>query len=290
LLGAASARDQFTPGAAAKSKRHFLGALNFVLQSSLQAIKMDRLSAKSSPRFVEAVRFWEPRRVWYNAALFVVVLLWLGLTWPHFRPAFTLDALGKMLVLALLANVCYCAAYLVEAVIQRVSSGAARRRFRWAVWILGMLLALLIENYWIADEIYPDVHDKQGAVMLGSGEMFRGATGAASNMNFPAPLAVVGFLAASIGLFVAVAAVLIFWFARKPRLARVTSFAIATGAVVYFALLLGVSATSRETLLPRGQEKYFCEIDCHLAYSVLDAKVKDEEGFERLHRHAAYTL
>jgi hypothetical protein len=57
-----------------------------------------------------------------------------------------------------------------------------------------------------------------------------------------------------------------------------TTFAIATGAVVYFALLLGVSATSRETLLPRGHEKYFCEIDCHLAYSVLDVKVKDEDG------------
>lgn len=239
---------------------------------------MEELSAKSNPRFGEAVRFWEPRRVWFNAAQFVVVLLWVGLSWPHFRPALTLEALGKMLVLALLANVCYCAGYLVEVVLQAVSSDIARRRFRWAVWILGMLFALLIENYWIADEIYPDVHEKQGAVMLGSGKMVRGATGAASNMNFPAPLAVMGFLAASIGFFAAVAAVLIFWFARKPRLARATTFAIATGAVAYFALLLGVSATSHETLLPRGQEKYFCEIDCHLAYSVLDVETKNEEG------------
>ena len=236
------------------------------------------LPAKSSPRFGEAVRFWELRRVWYNAALFVVVLLWVGLSWPHFRPAFTLEALGKMLVLALLANVCYCAAYLVEVVLQAVSSDIARRRFRWAVWILGLLLALLLENYWIADEIYPDVQDKQGAVMLGSGEMFRGATGAASNINFPAPLAVMGFLAASTGLFVAGAAVVIFWFARKPKLARAAALAIATGAVAYFALLLAVSATSHETLLPRGQEKYFCEIDCHLAYSVLDVKTRGEEG------------
>jgi len=239
---------------------------------------MGELSAKPSLRFDEAVRFWEPRRVWYNAALFVVVLLWVGLTWPHFRPALTLDALGKMLVLALLANVCYCAAYLVEVGIQAFSSDIARRRFRWAVWILGMLFALLIANYWIADEIYPDVHDKQDAVVLGSGETFRGAAGAASNMNFPAPLAIIGFLAASIGLFVGVAAVLIFWLARKPRLARVTMSVIATGAVVYFALVLGFSATSRETLLPRGEEKYFCEIDCHLAYSVVDVKTKDEEG------------
>ena len=135
---------------------------------------MEELSAKSRPRFYEAVQFWEPWRPWYNAALVAVVLLWLGLTWPHFRPALTPNALGKMFVLALAANVCYCAAYVVEAGIQAVSSDIARRRFRWAVWILGMLLALLIENYWIADEIYPDVYVKQGTVMVGFSEMFRG--------------------------------------------------------------------------------------------------------------------
>ena len=137
---------------------------------------MEELSAKSSPRFDGAVRFWEPRRIWYNAALFIVVLLWLSLTWPHFRPALTLEELGKMLVLALLANVCYCAAYVVEAGIQAVSSHIARRRFRWAVWILGMLLALLVENYWIADEIYPDIYGKQGTVMPRFSEMFCAAT------------------------------------------------------------------------------------------------------------------
>jgi hypothetical protein len=113
--------------------------------------------------------------------------------------------------------------------------------------------------------------------MLGAGEMFRGATGSASNMNFPAPLAVTGFLAASLGTFAAMAAAVIFWFARKPRLARVAAFAICGGMVVYLALLLGFSAGSHETLLGRGQEKYFCEIDCHLAYSVLDVK-RQEQG------------
>ena len=129
---------------------------------------MEEFAVKHRPGSSEAVGFWEPRRLWYNGALFVVVLLWLRLTWPHFRPALTLEALGKMLVLAMLANVCYCAAYVLEAGIQAVSSNIARRRFRWASWILGVLLALLIENYWIADEIYPDVYNKQGSVMLDS--------------------------------------------------------------------------------------------------------------------------
>ena len=224
--------------------------------------------------FREALRFWEQRRIWYNALLFLVVLLWLGVTWPHFRPALTLEALGKMLVLALLANVCYCAAYLPEFFIPSAPE-SIRRVVRWTMWILGTLLALVIENYWIADEIYPDVNQKQGAAMLGAGEMFRGGVIAASNMNFPAPLAVMGFLAGFIGLFVAISAVIIFWFARKHRLARVAAFALGGGAVAYFALLLGFSAGSRETLLSRGQEKYFCEIDCHLAYSVVDVKTQE---------------
>jgi len=228
----------------------------------------------------DSIRYWEPRRIFYNVALTAVVFVWIAGTWPHFRPALTLAALGKMLVLALLANICYCAAYLVEFFLQAVASDRSRRRFRWAVWILGMLLALLVENYWIADEIYPDFNQKEAAVMLGAGEIFRGGAAAASNMNFPAPLAVMGFLAASLGTFVAIAAVVIFWFARKPRLARVAAFAIGGGVVVYLALLLGFSAGSRETLLSRGQEKYFCEIDCHLAYSVVDVKTQEQGAMD----------
>jgi len=30
-------------------------------------------------------------------------------------------------------------------------------RQRWAIWVVGTLLAILFENYWIADEIYPFV-------------------------------------------------------------------------------------------------------------------------------------
>lgn len=39
-------------------------------------------------------------------------------------------------------------------------------------------------------------------------------------------------------------------------------------AGVYLVLLLAVGAMSRAREVAPGQEKYFCEIDCHLAYSV----------------------
>lgn len=62
-----------------------------------------------------------------------------------------------MSVLALLANVCYCAAYLVDIPTQYSSVGAIWRRRRWGLWLMGMLFAIVLENYWIADEIYPFV-------------------------------------------------------------------------------------------------------------------------------------
>lgn len=119
---------------------------------SLAAAQSDQ--GPSEKGLMVAVKFWEPRRLLYNALLFVVVMIWVVKTWPHFRPAMNLEALGIMTVLALLANLCYCAAYLAEILIQNATTSAAWNRQRWALWIVGTLLAILFENYWIADEIY----------------------------------------------------------------------------------------------------------------------------------------
>jgi hypothetical protein len=229
-------------------------------------------NAANAPLFSNALRFWERGRILYNAVLTVVVLLWIALTWPHFRPAMTLGSLEVMVFLALLANVCYCAAYLVEFFMQALLPEASWRRFRQTLWVLGMLFALLLANYWIVDEIYPYANQPPPPI-IGQGANVPPTI--ATNMNFPAPLAVLGFLGVCGGLFVALASILIFWFARKPKFARVAAYAIAGGAVVYCALLFGFSIGSRATTLARGQEKYFCEFDCHLAYSIVDVHAQD---------------
>ncbi len=107
---------------------------------------------------VDAIRYWEPRRIVYNLVLAAVVLGWVVLTWPHFRPAMTLSSLLLLTILALLANVCCCAAYLVDIPIQHSSLSIAWKRRRWGLWLLGTLFAILLANYWIVDEIYPFVH------------------------------------------------------------------------------------------------------------------------------------
>ncbi len=105
----------------------------------------------------DAIRYWESHRVVYNLVLTVVVLAWLVVTWPHFRPAVIGRSGLLLLVLAALANACYCAAYPVDILFQRSPFQAAWKRRRWILWCAGMILAVVLACYWIADEIYPSV-------------------------------------------------------------------------------------------------------------------------------------
>ena len=99
-----------------------------------------------------------------------------------------------------------------------------------------------------------------------------------SNMNFPAPVAVLGFLGGLAGLGLSILAALTFLFVRKAQWARGVAALVGAGAVVYFGLLAGMSLASHEVTLTRGQEKYFCEIDCHLAYSIVSSGVELGDG------------
>src|SRR5215471_17301422 len=111
----------------------------------------------------DALRYWERRRVLYNVLLMAVAVCWVVLTWPHFRsvelmgipPGDTHPVLLILMILAFLANLCYCSAYLVDIPLQLTF--ARWRKYRWVLLLTGLFFAILVENYWIADEIYPFV-------------------------------------------------------------------------------------------------------------------------------------
>lgn len=142
----------------------YLGDSDFevrAVDTSQPALSSD--SGKPSPApfrglLGNAARFWEPRRVLYNLILGAVTLFWVVRTWPHFRPALSLATLLPLSVLALIANVCYSAAYFVDLPLEYASPTASRKQFRWGLWLLGTLLAMVLTSYWILDEIYPDFH------------------------------------------------------------------------------------------------------------------------------------
>ncbi len=91
-----------------------------------------------------------------------------------------------------------------------------------------------------------------------------------TNVNLAAPVGALAFLAT--GLLFLIAGVIFIYTVIKGQLAG-SKFVLATTAVIasiYIGAVLSFSFTSHETVLARGQEKHFCEIDCHLAYSVFD--------------------
>ena len=59
---------------------------------------------------------------------------------------------------------------------------------------------------------------------------------------------------------------------RRPKLGRACMLIATGGLGAYGAVLLGMSVASREIVLRPGERKYFCELDCHIAYSVEKAE------------------
>ena len=55
---------------------------------------------------------------------------------------------------------------------------------------------------------------------------------------------------------------------HRHTMLRSGTLAGAVVAAAYLATLLGFSLASRDQLLGMGEEKYFCEVDCHVAYTV----------------------
>ena len=117
----------------------------------------DGRSNRLVTRLAEAARYWEPRRLGYNAVLLAVLVGWIVLSWPHFREALTPRSLLPMGVLALLANACYCAAYPLDLLLQASRLATSWRNRRWLLWTAGTVFAALLACYWIGDEIYPGV-------------------------------------------------------------------------------------------------------------------------------------
>jgi hypothetical protein len=103
----------------------------------------------------DAARWWEPRRLAYNAVLFLVFAALAARTWERFAPELSLGNVGRLFVLALLANLCYSTAYPADLALQTVRAPTKRASWRWAIWSAGTVLAVLIEAYWFLDEILP---------------------------------------------------------------------------------------------------------------------------------------
>lgn len=83
-----------------------------------------------------------------------------------------------------------------------------------------------------------------------------------------APFVVLTFLGTGFLTVVGLFAALITWFTSLRFLSKWMLAAVALLLVGYACVLMTASVTSRQIVLGLGENKYFCEMDCHLAYSV----------------------
>jgi hypothetical protein len=106
---------------------------------------MDSQSLRDS--IGDAIRFWEPRRVLYNAilAMIVVVYFWIGL--PSSKQNLNVDFVLGLFLLAVVANVAYCAAYLVDVFVQMSAFRGTWRNVRWIVFGIGTVFAAIITRF-----------------------------------------------------------------------------------------------------------------------------------------------
>jgi hypothetical protein len=103
--------------------------------------------ARLSTDTAHALRYWEPRRLVYNAVLVCVVLAHFVIAWPSSREKLSFDLLLGLFMLAVLANVAYCAVYLADLFVQFSGLHVAWRRGRVVLLIVGTAFAAAIAHF-----------------------------------------------------------------------------------------------------------------------------------------------
>src|SRR5258708_38772950 len=89
----------------------------------------------------QAIRYWEPRRILFNALLLFEVAIVFVVNLPGARSHVDVNLGLLLFVLAVLANVAYCACSVVGVFAQLSPFRETWLRFRLAAFLLGVVVA-----------------------------------------------------------------------------------------------------------------------------------------------------
>lgn len=103
--------------------------------------------ARLSGYAADGLRYWEPRRLIFNGVLALVVLVHFFTAWPASRDRLSFDLMLGIFFLAVLANICYCAVYLVDLFVQFSGLHAAWRLGRVVLLSVGTAFAATIAHF-----------------------------------------------------------------------------------------------------------------------------------------------
>jgi len=103
-----------------------------------------------------AIRYWEPRRLIYNAVLAAIILIYFGLNYPASKSILSINFVLSVFLLAVLANVAYCAAYPVDVFVSASNYREEWRKYRWIVFIIGLSFAAIITRFFALGMFQPN--------------------------------------------------------------------------------------------------------------------------------------
>jgi len=95
----------------------------------------------------DAIKFWEPLRVAYNLVLTAVVVIYFVVSYPLSRAILSVDFCLGLFLLAVIANVAYCAAYIVDIFAQASGFRELWQRYRWLLFAIGTTFAAIVTRF-----------------------------------------------------------------------------------------------------------------------------------------------
>ena len=105
----------------------------------------------------DGIRYWEPRRIVYNFVLAAVVAVHALRAWMGSGLTVTIDTVLVLFLFWVLANVAYCAAYVIEIPAQLSGFKAEWLKLRIAAFVVGLIFAAILAHYFSQGIFRPDI-------------------------------------------------------------------------------------------------------------------------------------
>jgi hypothetical protein len=110
---------------------------------NFSAMQPNDLREKAS----NAIRFWERWRILYNLVLTVVVVLHFVAAYPASKQVLSINFCLALFLLAVVANILYCTAYLPDIFVQASGFHELWQNFRWLLLAVGITCAAIITHF-----------------------------------------------------------------------------------------------------------------------------------------------
>jgi len=95
----------------------------------------------------DSIKYWEVRRIIYNVVLGLITLGYFFYGLPKSLNKLSFDSFLGFFVLAVIANVFYCAIYLPDFLAQISVFQPQWRRYRWIPFLIGLIFASIFTRW-----------------------------------------------------------------------------------------------------------------------------------------------